>query len=198
MTDKRLLCDRVMQPFVMATLMIGIVTGLVTAADRKAVDKPVAADKPRSATRVSPDHAKKMAKGLAIFKKDVRSILVKKCIECHGKDSIEGEFNLATRKGLLKGGAEGKAIVPGDAKKSRLYRQVAHLEQPHMPYEEKKLSQQEITLIAEWINHFAPYDKPLVTGTVKAVTTDWTQEVVPGKSSTSACTPSSRYLYIAL
>jgi mono/diheme cytochrome c family protein len=143
--------------------------------------KPVSNSKSQPAD-VSADHARKMKKGLDIFRKNVRSILVKKCLNCHGKESIEGEFNLATRKGLLKGGAEGPSIIPGDSRKSRLYKLIAHREQPYMPYEEKKLSDTEIAYIAAWIDHLAPYDQPLITDDVKASTKDWTKEELPASS----------------
>jgi mono/diheme cytochrome c family protein len=143
--------------------------------------KPVSNAKSQPA-EVSADHARKMKKGVDIFKKHVRSILVKKCLDCHGKESIEGDFNLATRKSFLKGGAEGPAVIPGDAGKSRLYKLIAHREQPYMPYEEKKLSEKEIAYIAAWIDHYAPYDQPLMTDDVKTAAKDWTKEVLPASS----------------
>src|SRR5690349_11816773 len=43
-----------------------------------------AADQPPSA--VDPDHAAKRAKGLVLFKSQVRSLLKEKCLQCHGAD----------------------------------------------------------------------------------------------------------------
>ncbi len=127
--------------------------------------------------QVDPKHAQKMAKGLELFRKHIRSILVKRCLVCHGGEDIQGELDLSTRKNLLKGGSEGPAIKLGSAKQSRLYHLITHREQPHMPYEEKKLSTKEIELIAAWIDVGAPYDAALVKTT--AVAKPWMERVIP-------------------
>ena len=89
--------------------------------------------------KVDPDHAKKIAKGLQLFRTQVRSILVKRCLGCHGGQDVQSEFDLSTREDLLKGGSQGPAIKPGNPQQSRLYRLITHREQPHMPYEKKSL-----------------------------------------------------------
>ena len=122
------------------------------------------------------EHAGRVKAGTALFKKSVRQILVDRCLSCHGGDSLEGEFNLATRDALLKGGEKGAAVIPGKAADSRLYRLITHAEQPHMPYDEDKLDDDEIAAIAKWIDLEAPYDKPLVEGTVELK--DWTERTI--------------------
>ncbi|MEK6234756.1 MAG: DUF1549 domain-containing protein, partial [Planctomycetales bacterium] len=112
--------------------------------------------------KVDPLHAEKAAKGLALFKKHVRGILVERCLDCHGGDETESEFDLATREGLLRGGTTGAAVVSGKAEKSWLYKVLTGKEKPMMPYEDEKLSDVEIAHVAEWINMGAPYDEPLV------------------------------------
>src|SRR5437764_15275712 len=62
---------------------------------------------------VSADHAAKMAKGLELFKKQVRPILEQKCLRCHGGKQTESELSLNDREGLLKGRLNGRAVVPG-------------------------------------------------------------------------------------
>ncbi|MGE3316875.1 MAG: PSD1 and planctomycete cytochrome C domain-containing protein [Planctomycetaceae bacterium] len=111
---------------------------------------------------VPPEHAKLMAEGLEIYKKDVKAILAKRCLDCHnGVDTTEGGFSLATREALLKGGKKGKAVVPGKSQESNLFRMVAHLEEPHMPKDEDKLPDAEIAQLAAWIDRYAPYDGDL-------------------------------------
>jgi mono/diheme cytochrome c family protein len=61
---------------------------------------------------------------LASFTKDIKPILDKTCIGCHGKDGKKpkGGFNAITLDGIVKGGKEeGKGITWGDAEKSSLY-----------------------------------------------------------------------------
>src|SRR5262245_3291050 len=78
-------------------------TALAAGADSKTAEKAV-----------DPDHEAKMAKGLDIFKKQVRPVLVQQCLKCHGgKDMIEADLDISDRAGLLKGGTSGPAILVG-------------------------------------------------------------------------------------
>src|SRR5947209_5083018 len=60
-------------------------------------------------SELDPDHAAKMAKGLEVFKRQVRPILEQKCLRCHGGKAIEAELDLSDRESLLKGGRHGPA-----------------------------------------------------------------------------------------
>lgn len=133
--------------------------------------QPSAKDKP-----LDPDHAAKMARGTDLFKTSVRGIFQTKCVKCHSGEKVEGEFDMGTREGLLKGGLGGPGVVPGDHKKSLLYQLVAHQKQPHMPHERPKLPDADIQKIAQWIDLGAPYDRPLLG---KDDATAWTRKVVP-------------------
>src|SRR5438477_8879644 len=115
-----------------------------------------------AAPAVRPDHAEQMAKGLEIFKKEVGPILAENCVKCHGGEKTKGEFELTSREGLLKGGADGVDVVPGKSKESRLIRLLSHAEEPYMPSKAPKLSDEKIARIAAWIDAGAPYDKPLI------------------------------------
>src|SRR5262245_16385157 len=61
------------------------------------------------------DHAAKMARGLELFKKQVRPVLVKSCVGCHGDKKTESGLDLSDRDGLLRGGESGPAILVGRA-----------------------------------------------------------------------------------
>ena len=124
------------------------------------------AAEPAAPKAVDPNHARNMAKGLELFKSDVRQLLIDKCVNCHGGDKTRGELNITTRELLLKGGEEGPAIVIGDAKKSYMFKLMAHEEKPFMPQKEARLPDAVLAKVAEWINLGAPYDRPLLeTGT---------------------------------
>src|SRR5262249_30923924 len=90
------------------------------------------------------DHAEKMAQWRELFAKHVRQILVDQCLKCHGGEKTRSGLDLATREGLLKGGDNGPAIVPGKAKESRLVKLVTHREEPHMPSNAAKLGDAQI------------------------------------------------------
>ena len=123
----------------------------------------VAADTSPNAALPS-DHAQRMARGLEIFQKQVRPLLTEHCVKCHGGEKTKSEFDLTTREGLIKGGAEGLAVKLYDAKSSRLYQFITHTKDPHMPSKGDKLSEAAISQIAAWIDNGAPYDKPLIEG----------------------------------
>lgn len=115
-----------------------------------------------AAPKVSEKHAAQMAKGLALFKSDVRMLLKQHCVKCHGGDKIRGDLDLTTRAGLLKGGEEGPSIIPGKADESFLMTVLRHEEEPFMPAKADKLSPDALKKIADWINLGAPYDQPLL------------------------------------
>ena len=105
-----------------------------------------------------PDHAQRMKQGLQLFKKEVKPLLVEKCLSCHGGKSIKGDFDLSNRKKLIESG-----MIEKTGKESYLMSLVEHREEPFMPLKEKKLSDKEIASLSKWIDLGAPYDKPLAT-----------------------------------
>lgn len=113
------------------------------------------------------DHVASRTRGLRIFQGEVREVLVKHCLKCHGGGKVlESRFDLSHRDALLKGGAEGPAIVVGDHAKSRLFRLITHELEPHMPENSAKLSERQIDAVARWIDAGAPYESPLLAGPV--------------------------------
>jgi len=95
--------------------------------------------------------------GIAFFEKKIRPLLVNKCYECHSASAkkVRGELVLDTRAALLKGGATGPAIVPGEPEKSLLIRAVRHIDDKlKMPKE--KLADAEIADLVAWVKMGAP------------------------------------------
>ncbi|MFP6737840.1 MAG: DUF1549 domain-containing protein, partial [Planctomycetota bacterium] len=114
---------------------------------------------------LGPDHARKMADGLKLFKSRARELLVSNCLPCHGGERTRSKYNLSTRAGLIKGGSEeGQAVVIGKHAESVLYRMVTHQAKPYMPHKRKKLPEEKIQVLARWIDLGAPYDRPLTAG----------------------------------
>src|SRR5438034_9523083 len=54
------------------------------------------------------------------YAKDIRPIFEASCFRCHGEDKQKGELRLDSLQAVLKGGEDGKVIVPGASKKSLL------------------------------------------------------------------------------
>jgi Protein of unknown function (DUF1549)/Protein of unknown function (DUF1553)/Planctomycete cytochrome C len=163
-------------------LPVGAIVALAAAASASFAADSHGKELPRpTSAAVSADHPKEMVEGLAIFSRNVRSILVKRCLKCHGGEAeVQSGFNLATREGLLAGGTNGKAIVPGNSRASRLYRLITHAEEPHMPQDAAKLSEAEIGHIAAWIDHGAPYEEGLIPAANSAKS--WTERAIDPKA----------------
>ena len=132
------------------------------------------------AAEIDPAHAERMQEGLSLFKSQVRKVLIEACVDCHGGAEVESGFDLATRKGLLRGGAHGPSVVPGKSADSNVARFIRHQEKPFMPHEADKLPAEQIDAIARWIDLGAPYDKPLVANPRDPDA--WTATIVPEKA----------------
>src|SRR5262249_56970228 len=100
---------------------------LVVAAALFTPPTPAAAPPARAPVRPS-------AAGVQFFESKIRPVLVKHCYKCHSAQAkkLKGKLHLDTRAGLLKGGATGPAIVPGQPIKSLLIKALRHdgLEMP--------------------------------------------------------------------
>jgi mono/diheme cytochrome c family protein len=86
----------------------------------------------------------------ALFERDIRPLLLKHCIQCHGDEKQEGNLRLDSHAALLAGGDSGAAIARGAADDSLLISAVRHdgLEMPP----KKRLSDEEIESLERWIN----------------------------------------------
>src|SRR5262245_11442201 len=136
------------------------------------------ADEPKP--EFDPAHAEKMQEGLGLFKSQVRKLLVDNCVECHGGTEVESGFDLATRKGLVRGGSHGPSVVVGTSADSNVVGSISECEEPFRPDGRDKLPAEQIAAIARWIDLGAPYDKPLVDNPRDPDA--WTATVVPDKA----------------
>ena len=62
------------------------------------------------------------------YDKDIKPLLDASCVRCHGAQRPRAELHLDNLEGLLKGGHDGKMIVPGDSKKSLLVAAAARID----------------------------------------------------------------------
>ncbi len=87
------------------------------------------------------------------FAKDVRPILAKHCVSCHGEKKQESGLRLDRRESLLRGGDVGKAIEIGKSANSRLIQLVAGLDSKTvMPPDGVTLKPDEISVLRAWID----------------------------------------------
>lgn len=113
---------------------------------------------------VPADHAERMERGVKRFRETVKGVLNEHCVKCHGGEKTKGDFDLTTREDLLRGGADGVAVVPFDVAGSRLLKLVKREEEPHMPGTGPALSAEAVGALEAWIADGAAYDGPLVAG----------------------------------
>ena len=116
-----------------------------------------------------PTHATDMAASQQLFADKVRPYLVKNCLECHGGEKVRGGFNLSTRELLIEGSDNGVAVVPGKGAESLLPKLVGYTAEPHMP-PKKSADPEAATLLTQWIDLGAAYDRSLVETEAKPET----------------------------
>jgi Protein of unknown function (DUF1553)/Protein of unknown function (DUF1549)/Planctomycete cytochrome C len=83
--------------------------------------------------------------------KRVAPILEQKCVMCHGGSVQRSGLDLRSEQTILRGGARGPAVVPGNLDQSLLYRLVTHQEEPGMPMGMARLPDSDTAEIARWI-----------------------------------------------
>ncbi|MEI6712187.1 MAG: PSD1 and planctomycete cytochrome C domain-containing protein [Verrucomicrobiota bacterium] len=94
---------------------------------------------------------------LAFFETKIRPLFAAHCLECHSaeKGKVKGGLNMDSRESLLKGGESGAVIKADTAEKSTLIQAVEWSADLQMP-PKKKLSDEQITSLKEWITRGAP------------------------------------------
>lgn len=94
------------------------------------------------------------------FNTQVKPLLNRKCISCHGGVKRAGEFSLLFRQEAVntKGKSGKVAIVPGDASHSEMLRRIQSADpEERMPKNEEPLSSEEIALLTKWIDQGAAW-----------------------------------------
>jgi len=100
------------------------------------------------------------AADLAFFESKIRPLLAEHCYSCHSAkaEKLKGGLHVDSLEGLLKGGDNGPAIVPGDTEKSLLIKAVRYTDADlQMPPKGKKLSDRQIIDLTQWVKAGAPW-----------------------------------------
>ena len=93
------------------------------------------------------------------FNTDIKPILNKHCISCHGGVKQSGGLSLMTREdALLPTDSEKPAIIPGHPDRSEfIQRLLSEDPESRMPYEADPLPKSDIQLLRRWIKQGAPW-----------------------------------------
>ncbi len=90
------------------------------------------------------------------YVREIKPILARHCLSCHGPTKQESGLRLDAAKLLLRGGDRGAALVAGQPEKSLLYQTlIGKGEVSEMPAEGPKLNAAQIALIRRWIEQGA-------------------------------------------
>jgi mono/diheme cytochrome c family protein len=113
------------------------------------------------------------ARGEVDFSKEIRPILEKTCVTCHGATRQKGGLRLDSKEAMMKGAKSGKVVVAGKAAESKLY-QVLVLpndDENRMPAEGDALPKAQIEKMKAWIDEGAKWPDGVVLGKPAAATT---------------------------
>jgi hypothetical protein len=93
------------------------------------------------------------------YSTQVKPILNKHCIACHGGVKKQGGFSVLFREEALGKTKSGKpAIIPGDAKHSDFIARLTHKDpEERMPYQAEPLAKEEIELLTKWVDQGAKW-----------------------------------------
>jgi hypothetical protein len=99
------------------------------------------------------------AQGTVKFDRDVWPILESKCVTCHGPEDQFNDLRLDSKAAILKGGKNGKVVVPGDPAKSSLYTRTALPpdDLDIMPAEGDPLTAAQIDTLQRWVAEGADF-----------------------------------------
>lgn len=96
------------------------------------------------------------------YDKDIKPLLEKSCLNCHGPEKPKSKFRMDTREFAVKGGSSGDpAVIPGKSEKSPLVLfsadLVSEMEMPPVDKRDKypALTKEQIALVRAWIDQGA-------------------------------------------
>ncbi len=96
------------------------------------------------------------------YSADIKPIFDQSCTKCHGEQKPKGHLRLDSLEGALKGGEDGKVVLPGNSAGSMLVHNIAHAGDPddYMPPPRNKagigpLTREQIGLVRAWIDQGA-------------------------------------------
>lgn len=94
------------------------------------------------------------------YTRNIKPILQKHCISCHGAKKQESGLRLDSAKSLMKGGDRGPALMAGNSDESLIIQSlIGEGDVSEMPFEETKLADKQIALFRRWIDQGAKAPK---------------------------------------
>ena len=99
------------------------------------------------------------AQGSVQFARDVWPIFQAKCVTCHGPEDQFNDLRLDSKERILRGGKNGKVVVPGDPDSSPMYVRVSlpSDDLDIMPAEGDPLTAAQVETLRRWIAEGADF-----------------------------------------
>ncbi|MEZ6111628.1 MAG: PSD1 and planctomycete cytochrome C domain-containing protein [Pirellulaceae bacterium] len=91
------------------------------------------------------------------FEKQIRPLLVNKCVECHAGRTPEGMLDLSSKSGLHKGGMTGPSLSGKNVDASLLFERLVTDDEDLLMPPGERLSDAEIAAVRKWIAAGAPW-----------------------------------------
>jgi hypothetical protein len=95
-----------------------------------------------------------------MLERQIMPLFKARCVKCHGPAVRKGRLNLATPRGLARGGESGAIVEAGHTEESILWDKVSSGEMPP----KEPMAESEKQLIRRWIEHGAPGLTPVSPG----------------------------------
>ena len=108
----------------------------------------------RAGDGIEPARDKLNAAQEEFFESRIRPVLADNCFECHGAEKHKAGLRLDIKAAMLKGGEAGPVVVPGKPEESSLIEAIRYEGEVRMP-PKKKLTDQEITALSDWVKRGA-------------------------------------------
>jgi Protein of unknown function (DUF1553)/Protein of unknown function (DUF1549)/Planctomycete cytochrome C len=87
------------------------------------------------------------------YVRDVKPILARHCVSCHGAERPKSGLRLDTAAAAIRGGQGGPAVVPGKAQESPLYLAVIGMgDGDRMPLKRPPLPTTQVEILRDWID----------------------------------------------
>ena len=121
------------------------------------------------------------------YNTQVKPILNKRCLHCHGGVKANSGLNLITRELALQEAESGQpAFIAGRPNQSEMIRRITSDDPDYrMPHEEPPLPQEEIEILTQWIEEGAKWGAHWAYNPVQAVAPPASTPVALGSMSTS-------------
>jgi hypothetical protein len=126
-----------------------------------------------------------------LFEREIRPVLVERCVKCHGPTKASGGLRLDSGQALLKGGESGPAIVAGKPTESRLIQAIRRANGVEAMPPDKAVAAGTIAGFEKWVADGANW--PATAAAVRAES-HWAFEPVRARTPPTGVHPINAWL----